>query len=150
MFFYVYKRFYELIRTSLGIYRNAVSFVASNTTFGALPALWASNQRNAHRHHLSPATSPGKEGGFAVMRSLPCSLVNCKNVSSTTEQTTWVPESVGSVLQYPSRKYPVTFPVDEHAVIGEPRTFVSASVKCSLPETMDCLVVNLIHSVTSI
>jgi len=47
------------LRSSNSQNASAPSWVASSTTFGAKPASNASCQRGAHKHHRSPACSPG-------------------------------------------------------------------------------------------
>ena len=85
------------------MYFNAILFVDSAIILGAFPALYASNHRKAHKHHLSPATNPGNLPGIGVIKLFPLLLVNCKNSSSIIPQTTCVPISVGPVTQLPSR-----------------------------------------------
>ena len=78
--------------------------VEVNLIFGALPACLASSQRNAQRHHWSPAFKPGKpNSGRGVTRSFPLLRENSKNSSVRTAQTVCVPTSPGPVLQQPSR-----------------------------------------------
>ena len=48
------------------------SFVASSTTGGAQPDMYASFHLRAHKHHLSPGTKPGKlNNGLGDVRSFP-------------------------------------------------------------------------------
>ena len=54
------------------VYCNVFSWVASKMIFGALPTFSASNQREIHKHHLSPDFNPGNcHSGTAVIKLLP-------------------------------------------------------------------------------
>ena len=55
----------------------AVILEAFKSTVGALPASCASSHLKAHKHHLSPASSPGNPP-LGVLKSFPRLLVNVK------------------------------------------------------------------------
>ena len=71
---------------------------------GAMPASYASCQRDAQRHQRSPGTSPGKPwAGIGVLRSLPCARENSRNSPVMTTQTLCTPSSSPPLSQQPSR-----------------------------------------------
>ena len=58
---------------------SAALWVDVSDTLGAQPSRKASNQRAAHKHHLSPGLSPSKpNSGRGVVRSLPLFLEKLK------------------------------------------------------------------------
>jgi hypothetical protein len=81
--------------------------VDSSTTEGPTPDRKASFHLETQRHHLSPATRPGKCGRCGAVRSFPRALLNCRNCSVTCAHTVCTPWSRLSVLQYPSLYQPV-------------------------------------------
>ena len=74
-------------------------------TSGATPCSKAWRHREAHTHHESPCTSPGKRNcGAGVVRSLPVFLEKLRKRQSTCAHTTCEPWSDSSVEQLPVRK----------------------------------------------
>ncbi len=107
----------------------------ASSTGGAQPASSASRQRLAHRHQRWPALRPAKRyAGLGVTKSFPRERENVKNASVRRTHTKWDPWSDISVLQQPSRKYPVTGS-NEQASSAVPRTFLEIIV---LPEYVHC------------
>ena len=105
--------------------------MASRSTGGAHPSSNACFQRLAHRHHLSPALSPGKlYSNLGVVKSLPALELNVRNASSTTTQTVCTPLSVLSVLQHPSLNQPV-FGSSLHVFRAVPSTLIEGSTSDS-------------------
>ena len=114
-------------KISRGTVLSALMWVLSNLIKGAHCAFTASTQREMHRHHWSPATSPGNwYSGRGVIRSLPFSRLNCKKSFVTTAQTKWLPTSSALVLQQPSLKKPVSGS-KEQGMRGSPNTFKATS-----------------------
>ena len=71
---------------------------------GARVAASASTQRDAHRHHRSPAFNPAKpNSGRGVLRSLPAEALKARNSSVMTAHTVCTPTSSAPVSQQPLR-----------------------------------------------
>ena len=99
--------------------------LTSRSTFGALPFVSASSQRDAHKHQRSPAFSPGNLPGMGVERSLPFALVNFRKSSVTTAATAWTPKSPSVTRQNPSRLKPQP---SAHGPSCPPSTFLCAVI----------------------
>ena len=74
-------------------------------------------------HQVSPSFKPKKpNSGCGVIKSLPASFDQSKNLSVTFAQTVWKPLSASSVLQQPSQYQPVTGSWGQSSK-GSPNTF---------------------------
>ncbi len=107
-----------------GMIARVSSCVASKITLGAKPALYASSQRPAHKHHWSPGSNPTKfNSGTEVERSFPIVFEKIRNSLVMITQTVCIPTSAFEVLQKPSLKKPVIGFL-QHDCRGVPKTFI--------------------------